>query len=112
MRTTYRWRSVYVLASACVGVCPPAPARPAAAGDAPEAEGWTSAAPRDEIRPEFAVEPGAGPGRLTALAIKAGGRDGVDGYWTKTFPVRGGNHYHFDARFQAKGVDAPRRSVV
>ena len=46
------------------------------------------------------------------LVIKAGRRDGLDGYWTKTFPVTGGRHYRFDARYQAKGVDLPRRSVV
>ena len=42
------------------------------------------------------------------LIIRAGLRDGVDGYWTKTFPVTGGRHYQFDARYQAKGVELLR----
>ena len=86
--------------------------RPGAAGEVPDTGGWSTAAPRDEIRPEFACEPGDGPGHPAVLTIKAGPRDGVDGCWTKAFPVTGGHHYRFDARYQTKGVDVPRRSVV
>lgn len=95
-----------VLATALVGVCLAAATRPGVAGD----EGWTTGSPRGEICPEFARETGEGTGPV--LVIRAGPRDGVDGYWTKSFPVTGGRHYRFDARYQARGVDLPRRSVV
>jgi predicted amidohydrolase len=74
--------------------------------------GWTTSAPRDEIRPAFAYEPKGGPDATGCLTITADKREGLDGCWTKTFPVAGGKHYHFAARFQAKGVALPRRSVV
>jgi predicted amidohydrolase len=83
---------------------------PAAPESAPE--GWTAAAPRDEIRPEFAYEPHAGPDGKGCLVIRADGREGLDGCWKKTFPVTGGKSYHFAASYQARGVTVPRRSVV
>src|SRR4051794_8634606 len=104
--------SVCMAAGMLVCACLSATRRPAAAGEVPADGGWSTGAPRDEIRPEFAYEPGDGPGRQAALVIKAGQRDGVDGYWTKAYPVAGGRYYHFDARYEAKGVDLPRRSVV
>jgi predicted amidohydrolase len=82
-------------------------ANPAAAPD-----GWTTAAPREEIRPEFAYEPAGGPGNQGALLIKQDQREGLDGWWAKTFPVTGGKHYAFQARYQARAVALQRRSVV
>jgi predicted amidohydrolase len=99
-------------AAAFLGACLALADRGQGADDTPCPDGWTTDAPRDEIRPEFATEPGDGSGTRPVLIIKAGDRDGVDGCWRKTFPVAGGRHYHFDARYQAKGVDIPRRSVV
>jgi len=102
-----------MLVTSLIGACLLASVpRPCAAGDVSGNGGWSTGAPRDEIRPEFACESGDGPGQQAVLVIKAGQRDGLDGYWTKTFPVTGGHHYRFDARYQAKGVDLPRRSVV
>jgi predicted amidohydrolase len=74
--------------------------------------GWTTAAPRDEIRPEFAFDPKGGANGQGCFLIKADRREGLDGCWKKTFPVTGGKHYHFAARYRAKGVAVPRRSVV
>src|SRR3954470_14107900 len=102
----------HLLATVLVGACLAAPTRSGVAGGDPGSGGWSTGAPRDEIRPEFACEPGDQPGRPAVLVIRAGDRDGVDGYWTKTFPVTGRRYYHFDARYRAKGVDLPRRSVV
>ncbi|APW63236.1 carbon-nitrogen hydrolase family protein [Paludisphaera borealis] len=101
-----------LFAAALVGACIAAAPPPSAAVEVPDDAGWSTGAPRDEIRPEFACEPGDEPGRPAVLIIKAGPRDGVDGCWTKAFPVQGGRHYRFDARYQAKGVEVPRRSVV
>src|SRR5439155_1450265 len=88
----------------------PAQAAPHAAEPAPE--GWTAAAPRDEIRPEFAYDPTGGPDGTGALVIRADRRAGLDGWWAKSFPVTGGKHYRFAARYRAAGVAVPRRSVV
>ena len=67
----------------------------------PAPDGWTAAAPRDEIRPEFAFEPKGGPDGAGCLVIRADGREGLDGYWTKTFPIAGGKYYRFAARWEA-----------
>ncbi|HEX5272721.1 MAG TPA: carbon-nitrogen hydrolase family protein [Gemmataceae bacterium] len=80
-------------------------------GDKPP-DGWTTTAPRDEIRPEFAYERGGGPGGRGAFVIRHDGREGLDGCWTKTFPVTGGKSYHFRALCKFVGVALPRRSVV
>lgn len=99
-------------ATAVVSASLAAGGAPAAAAAVPGSDGWSTGSPRDEIRPEFACESNDGPDRQPVLIIRAGERDGVDGYWTRTVPVIGGRHYRFDAHFQAKGVDIPRRSVV
>jgi predicted amidohydrolase len=74
--------------------------------------GWTAAAPRDEIRPEFAFDPAGGTDGKGCFVIRADGRDGLAGFWTKAFPITGGKYYRFAANYQAKGVTVPRRSVV
>jgi predicted amidohydrolase len=78
--------------------------------DAPE--GWTTAAPREEIRPEFAFDPKGGPGGTPCFVISADRREGLDGCWKKAFPVSGGNYYRFAVSYKAKRVAVPRRSVV
>jgi predicted amidohydrolase len=94
-----------------LGGSPRSPA--GAAAPAREATGgWTAAAPRDEIRPEFAYDPEGGADGKGTMSIKADGREGLDGWWQKTFPVMGGKHYRFAARYQATGVAMPRRSIV
>jgi predicted amidohydrolase len=101
-----------LLATALVGAYLVAAPRSGLAGEVPGSGGWSTGAPRAEIRPEFACEPGDEPGRPAVLVIRAGSRDGMDGYWTKAFPVTGGRYYQFDARYRAKGVDLRRRSIV
>jgi predicted amidohydrolase len=73
-------------------------------------DGWTTAAPREEIRPEFSREADRETGGT--LVIRAGGRAGVDGCWRKTIPVVGGKPYRFQASYLAEEVELPRRSVV
>src|SRR5437667_6599233 len=71
---------------------------PASAAEARiEADGWTGAAPREEIRPSFEFKPDAGPGRHGSLVIRAEGREGLDGHWTKTLPIKSGKYYRFRA---------------
>ena len=68
-----------VLATALAGACLAALTRSGSAGDVTDNGGWSTGAPRDEIRPEFARESDDGTGHPPVLVIKAGGRDGVDG---------------------------------
>jgi predicted amidohydrolase len=75
-------------------------------------DGWTATAPRDEIRPAFAFDPKGGLDGKGLLSISADKREGLAGYWAKSFPVKGGKHYGFTAHYQAKGVGTPRRSVL
>jgi predicted amidohydrolase len=74
--------------------------------------GWTSAAPREEIRPEFNFDPAGGPDRQGALIIQSGQQEGLMGHWSKTFPVTGGAHYRFDVLRKLTGADSPRRTAV
>ena len=113
--------SVSILLSACaalLGWSGWGAASEAPAGTAPRAsetapDGWTAAAPRDEIRPDFAYEAGessrvhgaASSSRpIIETASTAAGRS----------PSRstGGEAYRFQASYRAEGVAVPRRSIV
>jgi predicted amidohydrolase len=86
------------------------PARLPGAASAPA--GWQPAAPRDEIRPRFSVELSGGVEGQPRLIIEADAREGLHGYWTKVFPVAGGQHYQFRVFRQAAGLAHERRSAV
>jgi predicted amidohydrolase len=75
-------------------------------------DGWTTLSPRAEIRPQFAVEPQAGPAGGSCLLIRADAREGLDGCWTRTFAVEAGKSYRFSALFRASNIPVPRRSIV
>ena len=74
--------------------------------------GWTTASPRDEIKPQFAFKAKGGVDGQGAFVIRADRREALDGCWTKTFPVTGGKHHRFEAFFRATNVALPRRSIV
>jgi predicted amidohydrolase len=74
--------------------------------------GWQPAAPRDEIRPDFSFDSKGGPKGDGSLVIVADAREGLHGWWQKTFPITGGRHYHFHALRKLKDVEVPRRSAV
>jgi predicted amidohydrolase len=80
--------------------------------ESPEHADWQTAAPRDEIRPAFAHDACGGPSGQGVYAIENDGREGLDGYWTRTFIVSGGAHYRFHAVYRALNVVLPRRSIV
>jgi predicted amidohydrolase len=46
------------------------------------------------------------------LVIKTDPREGLDGHWSKTFPVQGGQTYRFAAFRRASDVPTPRRHVL
>jgi predicted amidohydrolase len=76
------------------------------------ADGWATAWPREEIRPEFSFDRHGGPGGAGSLTISADARDGLDGWWHKSFPIKGGAYYSFRVFRQVRTVAAPRRSAV
>ena len=75
-------------------------------------EGWQGVAARDEIKPAFSFNPKGGPAHTGSLVIRSDKREGLDGHWEKTFPVRGGEWYCFHALRRAENVPVPRRSVL
>ena len=75
-------------------------------------ENWLPASPRDEIRPRFSMDPHGGSGGGECLLICTDSRDGLDGCWTRVFPVTGGSFYRFSALYRAESVPFPRRSIV
>lgn len=74
-------------------------------------QGWQTAAPRDELRPEFSYDSSGGRDGRGGWIIQHGDREGLHGYWYKPFPVQGGRHYHFHAVRRVDGVAQPRRSA-
>lgn len=77
-----------------------------------EVDGWTSASPREEIRPAFEFKKDGGPAGRGSLLIRADEREGLDGHWTRTFPVKGGEHYRFRALRRIENLGSPRRSAL
>ena len=74
--------------------------------------GWSTASPREEIKPAFRFEPSGGPRGTGALVIAGDQREGTTGLWAKTFDVQGGKTYRFSVWRKAEGVASPRRSAV
>src|SRR5947208_15898024 len=79
---------------------------------ASSADEWTTAAPREEIRPQFQTTDTGGRSGHGALTICADNREGLHGWWQRTLPVTGGRHYRFSAWRRAENIDVPRRSVL
>ena len=73
-----------------------------------EFDGWRPFSPRDEVRPDFAINPSGGPDGQGGLVIKLDARSGLDGAWTKTFEVEGDSHYRLTAHCRTNGVANPR----
>jgi predicted amidohydrolase len=74
-------------------------------------DGWSMWVPREELRPEFSYDAKGGPDEQGTLVIDGGNRLDPQGAWTKTFPVRAGQHYRFRTLRQVEGVPAAHRSV-
>jgi len=72
--------------------------------------GWTTAAPREEIKPLFRYEPTGGRGGREAFIISGDQRDGTSGWWQKNFDVEGGKTYSFSAWRKLGDVESGRRS--
>src|SRR6266568_5659765 len=79
---------------------------------ASSADAWTTAAPREEIRPQFQRTETGGKSGHGALAIRADEREGLHGWWQKSFPVTAGRYYQFSAWRRTENIAVPRRSVL
>lgn len=77
-----------------------------------ETNGWTTASPREEIRPAFGFKKDGGPNHGGSFVIRADERPGLDGHWTKTVPIKGGRWYEFRALRHLENVASPRRSAL
>jgi predicted amidohydrolase len=75
-------------------------------------DGWQPAAPRDEIKPRFALDPKGGPKGDGSLIIVADQRAGLHGWWQKATPITGGKLYRFRAVRKTHNVEVPRYSAV
>lgn len=74
--------------------------------------GWTTAAPREEIEPLFSYDAKGGRDGKGALVIAADEREGLAGWWQKTFKVEGGKHYRFSVWRKVENIDSPRRAAL
>src|SRR5262245_36939207 len=73
---------------------------------------WTTDTPREEIRPRFEHTTTGGKSGNGALIIRSDEREGLHGWWQKTFSVVPGEYYRFSAWHRAENVEIPRRSVL
>jgi predicted amidohydrolase len=85
-------------------------AAPTAAGS--DAHPWRAESPRYELRPTFTHEAGNGEAGTERLGIEHDRREGLDGYWARTFPISGGRSYRFACERRVEHVVSPRRSAV
>ena len=84
----------------------------AAAAEQTYGNGWLAAAPREEIRPTFAVDAKGAAGGKQELLISADDTIGRHGWYQKSFPVVGGKFVHFHASRRTENVETPRRSAI
>src|SRR5262245_8003442 len=82
----------------------------AARGGGEPPDGWTAVSPRAEIRPEMTYYANGGRGGKARLVIKQDEREGLHGYWSRSFSVKGGGHYWLRAWRRVTGVETPRIS--
>jgi predicted amidohydrolase len=75
-------------------------------------DGWQASAPRDEVRPEMAYLPCGGPDGKGSLVIRQDAREGLQGFWSRSFPVVGGRSYAFRVLRKAAGIPYPRSHVL
>lgn len=78
----------------------------AASLPAADFHGWTCESPRDEIRPQF-----RSAGENT-LIIAHDEREGLDGWFQKSFEVKGGSFYRFEVRRKTLGIKNLRQSCL
>ena len=76
------------------------------AAQAADFQGWSALSPREEIRPEFSIDPKG------SLILTHDRREGLDGWFQKSFEVTGGEYFRFQALRTTRRVADPRRSCL
>ncbi len=79
---------------------------------APLSPDWVFWSPREEATPAHSLLPKGGNDGLGGMAIETREGEQWIGCWSRTFPIEGGKHYHFEAWRKIQSVAHPRRSVV
>jgi hypothetical protein len=74
--------------------------------------GWSTGAPRAELRPQFSYLAAGGPTGGERFVIESDKRAGLVGWWTRTIPVEGGKYYRFQALRKLAPAEASRRTAV
>lgn len=74
--------------------------------------GWRTVAPREEIRPVFSFDAAGGPSAAGSWIITHDQREGLDGWFARTFAVQGGDYYRFHAVRKVTQVAVPRISAL
>ncbi len=74
--------------------------------------GWSMVSPRDEIRPKFSSDPRGNEQGARSLVITHDQREGLDGWFQKSFTVNGGDFYRFQVMRKTNNVAMPRRSCL
>jgi predicted amidohydrolase len=74
--------------------------------------GWSALSPREEIRPAFSYEPSGGPKEAGSFAIQHDEREGLDGWFERSFAVTGGQFVRFQVVRKLTNVPVPRRSAL
>jgi predicted amidohydrolase len=69
-------------------------------------QGWTAESPREEIRPQFSS------GADDILIITHDPREGLDGWFQKSFEINGGAWQRFEVKRKISGVSNPRQSCL
>lgn len=78
----------------------------------PVPAGWSTQAPRDEIKPQFVYYATGGKNDQSRFSIVADSQPGLAGWWQTTVPVVGGRNYRFEIQRRCTNVKSPRRSGV
>lgn len=82
------------------------PVRAAAASE------WQTESIRAEAAPKFHFEPNGGPDGRGVWIIESDARAGLVGRWTRTVPIKGGQHYAFHALRRITNADGRRTAVA
>lgn len=74
-------------------------------------DGWTAKSPREEICPDITYVPALGS-EPEHFDIRHDNREGLDGWIEKSFEVKPGTYYRFEAERKLTNVAVPRRSAL
>ena len=72
---------------------------------------WKFESQREQISPKWFHDTKTTFNNKPTLGLSGGGKDYVDGHWSKIVSVTGGESYHFNTFFKATKVEEPGRCI-